>query len=409
MTGGGIFQLHAKGEQNTHLCGNATTSYFHSVYRKRINFSKESIELCFKGRGDFGQRITIELGDYGDLVHNCGIQVTLPEVPYVSEAAWVDQIGHMIIKEASIEIGGRCIDKHYGAWMSIWNELTLSFEQEVGYNNITGNTSDLVGTSLQMIQTINPIPSKTIFIPLQFWFNRNASLALPLISLQSDECPKIIIEFEQISNLVRGDPTNVTNLHLSNVKFYADYIYLSQDERKWFAKNSFEILIDQLQFIETTKQGPTHAIQLNEMNHPLIELIWTVRDQDYEVATDITKSYINFKDANGENPVKSAVLRVNNIERFQERDGYYFNKIQPLQHHSRSPHDCGICVYSFAEKPESSNEYTGSLNATNIDNIVLNLSLTDSASSKNNRIMVFARNYNLLVFKGGFGRLRYTI
>jgi len=409
MTAGAVFQLHVKGEQNRHLYGNSNTSYFHTVYRKRTNFAKESIELSHKGRADFGHRITVELGDYGDLVHNCGIQVTLPAVPYATEAAWVHELGHILIKQATIEIGGRCIDRHYGSWMSIWNELTLPAEKDTTYHNMIGDTSDLRGTVLGMIRAVNPIPSKNLYIPLQFWFNRNASLALPLISLQSDEHPKIIIEFEKVTNLIRGDPTNIGSLRLSNVKFFADYIYLDKEERIWFAKNSFEMIIDQLQFVEQTKHGSTHAIQLNMFNHPLIELIWVVRDQAYETATDITKSFINFTDSNGKNPVDNAVLRINNIERFKQRTGRYFNKVQPCQHHLRGPNTSGINVYSFAEKPESPYEYTGSLNATPLDNMVLHLDLSGAASTKNNRVMVYARNYNILVFKNGFARLKYTI
>lgn len=54
--------------------------------------------------------------------------------------------------------------------MNIWNDLSLSHGQKLGYNEMIGNTDD-------MIMAETDIPSKTLFIPLQFWFCRNPGLA----------------------------------------------------------------------------------------------------------------------------------------------------------------------------------------------------------------------------------------
>ena len=53
----------------------------------------------------------------------------------------------------------------------------------------------------------------------------------------------------------------------------------------------------------------------------------------------------------GENPVVTAKLQLNGQDRFSEREGTYFDLVQPFQHHTRSP-DTGINVYSFALRPE---------------------------------------------------------
>ncbi|AYV77956.1 MAG: NCLDV major capsid protein [Edafosvirus sp.] len=36
---------------------------------------------------------------------------------------WCKQIGHSIVQYVDIEIGGQTIDKQYGTWLDIWNEL----------------------------------------------------------------------------------------------------------------------------------------------------------------------------------------------------------------------------------------------------------------------------------------------
>ena len=43
----------------------------------------------------------------------------------------------------------------------------------------------------------------------------------------------------------------------------------------------------------------------------------------------------------GENPVVTAKLQLNGQDRFSEREGTYFDLVQPYQHHTRNP-DTGI-------------------------------------------------------------------
>jgi hypothetical protein len=82
-----------------------------------------------------------------------------------------------LIDEVSIEIGGQTIDKHYGDWLNIWNELTQTTEKEDGYKAMIGMHSSLTTGA-------DSLPAYTLYVPLQFWFCRNPGLALPLIALQ---------------------------------------------------------------------------------------------------------------------------------------------------------------------------------------------------------------------------------
>ena len=68
----------------------------------------------------------------------------------------------------------------------------------------------------------------------------------------------------------------------------------------------------------------------------------------------------------GENPVVTAKLQLNGQDRFSEREGTYFDLVQPFQHHTRSP-DTGINVYSFALRPEE-HQPSGTCNFSRIDN-----------------------------------------
>ena len=35
-----------------------------------------------------------------------------------------------MIKEVEVEIGGQCIDKHYGDWMNFWTDLTHPIDKQ---------------------------------------------------------------------------------------------------------------------------------------------------------------------------------------------------------------------------------------------------------------------------------------
>jgi hypothetical protein len=87
------------------------------------------------------------------------------------------------------------------------------------------------------------------------------------------------------------------------------------------------------------------------------------------------------------NPVSAALLQLNGHDRFDRREGSYFNYVQPWQHHTNTPAD-GINVYSFALHPEQ-HQPSGSANLSRIDNTQLNLWFADpTAKAKDIGIVV---------------------
>ena len=110
----------------------------------------------------------------------------------------------------------------------------------------------------------------------------------------------------------------------------------------------------------------------------------------------------------GENPVVTAKLQLNGQDRFSEREGTYFDLVQPYQHHTRSP-DTGINVYSFALRPEE-HQPSGTCNFSRIDNATLQLVLSANTVGDDNtaKVRVYATNYNVLRIMSGMGGLAYS-
>ena len=284
---------------------------------------------------------------------------------------------------------------------------------------------------------------------------------------------------------------------------YIDYIFLDTDERRKFAQNPHEYLIEQLQFTGDESVGSSsNKIKLN-FNHPCKELVWVVQPDanvdycasleggstlyrtlgaqpfNYTDAIDAlpnaihafggpaetsgTDAFINasglfqmpgaidntvslgtatlatgdwgvanaggvfqavgtggesgsyVSDAGtfvlaetaldmhcwGENPVVTAKLQLNGQDRFSEREGSYFDVVQPFQHHTRAP-DTGINVYSFALRPEE-HQPSGTCNFSRIDNAVLQLVLSSATVSgtATAKVRVYAVNYNVLRVMSG--------
>ena len=110
----------------------------------------------------------------------------------------------------------------------------------------------------------------------------------------------------------------------------------------------------------------------------------------------------------GENPIVTAKLQLNGQDRFSEREGTYFDLVQPYQHHTRNP-DTGINCYSFALRPEE-HQPSGTCNFSRIDNATLQLVVSAAAigGTQTAKVRVYATNYNVLRVMSGMGGLAYS-
>jgi hypothetical protein len=303
---GGLMQLVAFGAQDVYLTGNPQITFWKVTYRRYTNFSIESIEQSFNGQADFGRRVQCTISRNGDLCYRTYLQVTLPEIAQKSSteptyARWLDFPGEQLISQVEVEIGGQRIDRQYGDWMHIWNQLTVSSEQQRGYFKMVGNTTQLTFITDPSFEDVdspcndagvrqvcaprNALPETTLYVPLQFWFCTNPGLALPLIALQYHEV-KINIDFRPIDECLWAVDSmtdtgsadkSAYSQSLVAASLYVDYIFLDTDERRRMAQNPHEYLISQLQFTGDESVGSSsNKIKLN-FNHPVKELIWVVQ------------------------------------------------------------------------------------------------------------------------------------
>jgi hypothetical protein len=424
--GGGLMQLVAYGAQDIYLTGNPQITFFKVVYRRHTNFSMEAIQQTFNGNVGTGEStVTATISRNGDLVGQLWLDVAMASQTVGTGnnfANWINNTGHAFVKQCEVEIGGQLIDKQYGHWLDIWNELTDHDESEwPGLNKHADKAAYMKADALTGTDT-----TPRLYIPLKFWFCRNPGLALPLIALQYHEV-KIKLTTRAMNALVVGDYTaGVDAVKPTSVQLWADYIYLDTDERRRFAQVSHEYLIEQLQK-EESAAGATKKLNFN---HPIKELIWV--NQDATVLTvgvegtgedvslnvggaDMTKGndFFNYDGAAAATSERiwgvasnesfgTLRLQLNGHDRFAARNASYFRLCQPVQAGHRVPSKHIYC-YSFALKPEE-HQPSGTCNFSRIDNAQMKFDGTAPTGT----LTVYAINYNVLRIMSGMGGLAYS-
>ena len=487
--GGGLLQLVAYGAQDAYITGNPHITFWKVMYKRHTNFAMEAMRVNFTGTAQYGQRVVAIVNRNADLIYRTYLEVTLPDTSAgatgnAKDVYWTPggmrRLGYLMLEKIEVEIGGQVIDRHYGEWWYLWECLTASFNQVSKADQMLGGPT---GGSKTTLTTCNGRPT-VLYIPFGFWFNRNPGLALPLIALQYHDV-HFNVWFRKATDLVTtyntynpAQPTQYNGQNWLNIAsaaaalpppkdaaIYIDYIYLDTDERRRFAQDSHEYLIEQLQYsLPQTITSAQARLDLT-LNHPIKELVWVFQDArrldcslpsgtppDFYTGNTLTTggqyntpSGSNLTQTVGaytqpfayDDIVDRCRIQLNGQDRFDERYGDYFWKVQPFQHHtggampalnlftkpdnSTSTVDAvlqgavnPINVYSFALQPEE-HQPSGSCNFSRIDTATLVFDAikaggTSGYPTKSTPFVfrLYAVNYNVFRVMSGMGGLAYS-
>jgi hypothetical protein len=466
---GGVIQLTAYGAQDVYLTNSPQITFFKTVYRRYSSFAMEYIQQIITGTPAPGSRVSVSLNRSGDLLSDLFIEVKTKDLFYCDIPSVApnfifricSDLGHAIIDQVEMEIGGQVINRHYSKWLTIWRDLTEENPYGVQSKLYNQNCTepDIIDISYLGVPPFQSYAStlyqKTsythqgadiqyragfnntslfyyappvFYIPMRFWFCNHPGLALPLIALQYQEV-KLNITFTDLKDLIKLIPTfdapvvtfpKITNNYASCINVYGRYIYLDSSERKQFAQEPHEYLIEQVQY----QNSKGNNIKLN-FNHPVKELIWTggytfnasnnyynnpatplpiiPGNPDSNNYKDLSRTYYTLK------------LVFNGTDRFSQRNLNYFTRQQIKQHHTgfgSVKYPDSISVYSFALRPEE-HQPSGTCNFSRFDNITMVFDSTDIADSPNSvfnemSLDIYAVNYNIFRVMGGMGGLAYS-
>ena len=385
-------------------------TFFRKVFKRHTNFGIESIQQSnISGSANFGNTIIITIDNIASLITDMHFEFTLPPaagengvdnsntpldpigsssgvVSHFKEyASWVNAVGYAIIKSIELIIDGNTVDKQTGLWFDIWNELTDPNRKEW----------PLVGKRIDINKNPEIVDTNTkYYVPLQFFFNRNPGLALPIFIIGENKV-KIKLTFNSLVNLLNfnvkntgGTTTIDTSASISSFKFFSTFIYLEAEEETRI-RNALpaEYLIETI-----TRNGPINSsssISNIQFENPTKEFIWVFRHKDRIVGPTMSGSNISdgtqptynkpqtsqiqpndiFNYSNIEmnttldtgtyDTFSSLTMKIRNQNRFDDTDATFFRTMQPYKHHSNIPGGIDrafkrrfIYVYSFALNPE---------------------------------------------------------
>lgn len=274
---GGLIQIIGHGTQDTYLVGDPTITFFESVYKRHTNFASEFIELPFNGVLNFGNKVNVKISRNADLISKMCIIVRLNKViNNGNNFAWVKRLGHAILKEVTISIGGTIIDTQFGLWLDIWYELAKKKNHAEGYNIMIGNVEEMIKYNKK------DKPEYNLYIPLQFWFNRFYNLAVPIICLNNNYDINVSFSIEDLEKLIIVSNNFDYNTFckenlIKDITLLVNYIYLDNIERKKFMDSSHEYLIDQVQQVGPYKIKNENCKYKMNFNKLVKEIFWVTR------------------------------------------------------------------------------------------------------------------------------------
>ena len=429
---GGLIQLLAWGSQNIKLNGNPSITFFKKVLKSHSNFSMESIrvELSRTTANVYtSTTFKAKLKRHGDLVQQVYLVFEVPDIKSNNlEFAWVKNIGEVAIDNYNVNIGGVMADRQYGEFLHVMNMLSMSEDKRKIYDRMIGNVNALHSPKLLTgtYPSATPaIATRKIYVPLNFWFNRDSGSSLPLLCLQYSET-EITIEMrpiiqlytilgrvankanvnEMIHNLVsEEDRRYMSSREVIDLRAYLEvnYYFVDTKEREAIAFNPHEYLIEQTFRIERFALSTNNIFEL-VLQNPVKEMIWVLKRNDISTTNN---DWFNFTDQ-GRQIMTTSKIIFNGMDRIDEKDWGYFNYIQPWQHHVGNPKE-GIYVYSFSITADDTSQPSGSCNMSRINKIQMMLNTVKTASNNYAYdITLYVVSYNFLKITSGLAGIVFS-
>ena len=356
---------------------------------------------------------------------------------------WTKNLMHNLIQECSITFNDLVAARFDNYHLDFWSSFTVPAGKRNGYNVMIGNVNQLVNpvasnalllsgfgvaqTSATALAGPQVLPSQVLNLPLPFFFTRDSGIALPTAALPYNEM-RINFSFRNWTDLLikdvfqstpnlgtnywppvfansQGSPLVPSNVNggawvsiqaqqgdvatvpdVSNsCQVWANYAIVSNEERKKMACAPRDILIEQVQTLQsfnnsntqasTGQIGITNGTQITpqfdiRFSHAVKVLFWSARNKsNYSAWSNYTTDAqvpvgphqsgnigvlpsnalfgcVDF--SNGADPVDNTSLIYENTQRLQNMGSDYFSLVNPWFHSPVIPLETGYHSYSYS-------------------------------------------------------------
>ena len=189
--------------------GNPVTSFFQKVFLKAGRFTTQWVRLDFDTRPNFGSAATLTLPRIGHLITRLYLVTTMPDILTPQLLAqqdplfegptfgWTNSLGHALLTQATIDIGGSRIEQLNGRLLEVLDEFQTPLEKVTSVNTLLPRFDN--GFNLKSIGW-TPLPTVAT-TPLPFWFCRgDPGTAFPIDAINADQV-RLTIGFAPVESL----------------------------------------------------------------------------------------------------------------------------------------------------------------------------------------------------------------
>lgn len=196
-----------------HLKDNPDVSVFQKVFIRAGRFTTQFIRLDFDNTPRFNNTCVLTIPRKGHLITQLYLVTTLPDIKSAQVNAlatvpsdkfmgpyfgYTNSIGHALIRETSIDIGGSRVERLDGRLLEVMDEFYNPLEKLVSKNSLLMRKDN--GFNYRTYG-IDGLTNNIAVTPLPFWFSSgDAGLALPIDAIQADQV-KLNISFNDINSL----------------------------------------------------------------------------------------------------------------------------------------------------------------------------------------------------------------
>jgi hypothetical protein len=384
---GGIVQLVATGAQDAWLTGKPEVSFFRSNYRRYTHYASSAERQVIQGAPLAGGISTIRFEKKGDLVNYVYLTARDGNSAVVPIVDWSN-----VIDKVELMIGGQVIDTQ---------DVTYSTQIEPVVGAQNSSQRYLIGNTGNYLSSNNSVSG---FYPLKFFFNKDWSVSLPLVALQFHDV-ELRITWSSRLGADTGFDAAASAAKYNNLQYicWANFTYLDQAERDFFATTQHDMLITQVQ--RTIVMGSSTMQEL-ALAQPVKFIAFTSASYhqtygDGGTGSATVKDWLLKTQVNGVD-----VGEFRHLPTFVDIAQYYNTPFGYLPNGANAgTANVGIISYCL---DTSKLQPTGTLNFSRLDTYRLVVPPTITLGTLIKSTYMYAVNYNVLRIQNGLGSVLYS-
>lgn len=362
------------GRNDAVMSGQPDITFFKEEYKAQGLFATRVIDVQFESPPAFGSDVTVEIPLNGDLITSMYARMDIAAPPGTS---FYDSAGALMIERVELYSGNQLVERLWGEYITLLNEIEVPAGQQGGLTNLIGGT----------LTNGDNAPLSRYTVPLKFSCIERGLPCVPGLSVR--------VILRSISFFC---PTPGVQIPLT-FRLLTEFAFLGEAERSMIAKRGPTMYlcenVERARFLAPA--GTSNVRCATNFLHPVKELFFTIQNQNAK-GFDYWFDSSNISGLSNVNQLQSLGMYFNEAQRLDPVIGTYLflGTAQFIENHTRVP-SRPFYMYSFSLDPESPRP-SGSVNFGRLKHQYFDLFMTPGTRAR--IISIWARYYQFLEVTG---------